>query len=92
MNVALTRAKHFLFVIARCSSIVVNPYWRDLVEHARETKAVIRVPVFGSRQESFSFSDLTSLKAIAPPPKLIVPINRTKQHPERQGDSEDGVM
>ena len=29
MNVALTRAKHFLFVIARCQSIVVNPYWKD---------------------------------------------------------------
>lgn len=28
MNVALTRARHFLFVIARCESIVVNPYWR----------------------------------------------------------------
>lgn len=45
MNVALTRAKHFLFVIARCKSIVVNPYWKDLVQHARETDAVIRVPI-----------------------------------------------
>lgn len=44
MNVALTRAKHFLFVLCRCESIVVNPYWRDLVNHARETDAVIRVP------------------------------------------------
>jgi len=45
MNVALTRAKHFLFVIARCESIVVNPYWNDLVQHARETSAVVRVPM-----------------------------------------------
>ena len=44
MNVALTRAKHFLFVIARCKSIVVNPYWKDLVEHARDTNAVVTVP------------------------------------------------
>ena len=44
MNVALTRAKHFLFVIARCRSIVVNPYWRDLVAHAHETNAVVPVP------------------------------------------------
>ena len=44
MNVALTRAKHFLFVIARCQSIVVNPYWKQLVEHARERSAVLRVP------------------------------------------------
>jgi senataxin len=45
MNVALTRAKHFLFVIARCESIVVNPYWGDLVQHARETMAVLQVPM-----------------------------------------------
>ena len=43
MNVALTRAKHFLFVIAGCESNMVNPYWRDLVQHARETKAVVSV-------------------------------------------------
>jgi len=43
MNVALTRAKHFLFVIARCQSIIVNPYWRDLVHHAQETNAVVKV-------------------------------------------------
>ena len=48
MNVALTRAKHFLFVIARCRSIVVNPYWGDLVQHARETQAVLRVPLRAS--------------------------------------------
>lgn len=47
MNVALTRAKYFLFVIARCESIVVNPYWRELVQHARETQAVVRVPMTG---------------------------------------------
>jgi hypothetical protein len=45
MNVALTRAKHFLFVIARCKSIIVNPYWKDLVEHARDTNAVVTVPI-----------------------------------------------
>jgi senataxin len=49
MNVALTRAKHFLFIIARCQSITVNPYWRDLVEHARESNAVVRVPILGKR-------------------------------------------
>lgn len=45
MNVALTRAKHFLFVIARCKSIVVNPYWKDLVTHARGQNAVMKVPL-----------------------------------------------
>jgi len=54
MNVALTRAKHFLFVIARCESIVVNPYWKDLVNHARENKAVVRVPMAsGGKAENF---------------------------------------
>jgi senataxin len=65
MNVALTRAKHFLFVIARCDSIVVNPYWFDLVQHARETKAVIRVPMIG-RGATASFPQLTSWKLEEP--------------------------
>jgi len=45
MNVALTRAKIFLFVIARCRTILVNPYWRDLIRHAREHQAIIKVPI-----------------------------------------------
>lgn len=44
MNVALTRAKHFLFVIARCKSISVNPYWGQLVKHAKDSRAVVTVP------------------------------------------------
>ena len=65
MNVALTRAKNFLFVIANCSSITVNPYWRDLVDHARETDAVIHVPFRGGdRQSSFSFPELSTLSPL----------------------------
>lgn len=66
MNVALTRAKHFLFIIARCKSIVVNPYWRDLVAHARASDAVLTVPMKGGRKKrgtSFTFPDLTELRA-----------------------------
>ena len=63
MNVALTRAKNFLFVIARCSSIDVNPYWRDLVYHARETNAVIKVPFTRHHDQSYKFADLTTLKS-----------------------------
>jgi len=59
MNVALTRAKHFLFVIASTRSISVNPYWRELVEQAKSTKAVISVPL---SKKSFSFPDLSTLK------------------------------
>ena len=53
MNVALTRAKHFLFVIARCESICVNPYWDQLVMNAKKNKAVVTVP------SSFVDSEMT---------------------------------
>lgn len=59
MNVALTRAKHFLFVIARCESIIVNPYWNDLVSHARSTRAVVKVQMIG-RGNNASFSHAAS--------------------------------
>jgi len=64
MNVALTRAKHFLFVIARCDSIIVNPYWKDLVTHAMEMKAVIKVPMIRGPSP---FPDLTKLSPTTPP-------------------------
>ena len=60
MNVAITRAKHFLFVIARCKSIVVNPYWRDFVRAAQSKHAVVPVPMIGAHQ---NFPDLRSLTA-----------------------------
>ena len=65
MNVALTRAKFFLFVIARCDSIVVNPYWRDLVDHARDTHAVVPVPMKPSNNDNKSpgFPDLVHFKS-----------------------------
>jgi len=44
MNVALTRSKHFLFIIARCRSICANPYWDQLVTDARKNQAVVYVP------------------------------------------------
>merc|ERR1719215_1174278 len=53
MNVALTRAKHFLFVICRCESIVVNPYWRELVDHAKQINAIVKVPI--NRQPGLIF-------------------------------------
>ena len=45
MNVGLTRAKHFLFVIARVESIVNNPYWKQLVEQIKYRKAIVNVPI-----------------------------------------------
>jgi senataxin len=65
MNVALTRAKHFLFVIARCDSIVVNPYWSDLVTHARKTHAVLKVPIFGGGR-ALSFGELNEWQKETP--------------------------
>mmetsp|Transcript_18920 Transcript_18920/g.34089 ORF Transcript_18920/g.34089 Transcript_18920/m.34089 type:complete len:511 (-) Transcript_18920:419-1951(-) len=52
MNVALTRAKHFLFVIARRRSIMVNPYWRKLVGYARSKSAIIPVPIGLNKQHA----------------------------------------
>ncbi|ORZ34382.1 AAA domain-domain-containing protein [Catenaria anguillulae PL171] len=37
MNVALTRAKYSLFIVGSAKTLVVNQYWRELIEHARET-------------------------------------------------------
>lgn len=54
MNVALTRAKHFLFVIAHCDSIVVNPYWNQLIEHAKGQNAVLKVPSFENDRQGSS--------------------------------------
>jgi len=62
MNVALTRAKHFLFVIARCQSIVTNPYWDELVEHANEQRAIIPIYPRGRSE----FPDLSSLQIYEP--------------------------
>lgn len=38
---------HFLLLLV--STIIVNPYWRDLVEHARERRSVIPVPISSQR-------------------------------------------
>jgi senataxin len=73
MNVALTRAKHMLFVIARCQSIVVNPYWHDLVDHAKETKAVIRVPFTGSGN-NLSFGPVNNWVGELPAATTVRPV------------------
>ncbi len=92
MNVALTRAKHFLFVIARCQSIIVNPYWDQLVAQAREDRAVIPVPVTGKN----IFPDLTQLQAMKPVQRVMVPVSKrnssaTIQNNDSHSD-EDGEI
>jgi hypothetical protein len=77
MNVALTRAKHFLFVIARCQSIVVNPYWRDLVAHARETGAV--VPVHMPMKKDTIFSDIKRWRALRSPSHIPPALPKRKR-------------
>jgi senataxin len=98
MNVALTRAKYFLFIIARCESITVNPYWRDLVVHAHESNAVVRVPILG-RTGKPQFGDPITwslegkhgmTKAPPPPPSVArevaaAPKARTPADPRRKG-------
>ena len=88
MNVALTRAKYFLFVIARCESIVKNPYWADLVAHARDKSSVIRVPTNRQKQ---SFAELASLKALKPEAKpIMASAKRIKKNSNRNGDKKLG--
>jgi senataxin len=76
MNVALTRAKHFLFVIARCKSVVVNPYWKELVEHAREKKAVFRIPVLGGSGRNVSFGNIKDWIQEMPSSTFVAPPHR----------------
>jgi senataxin len=88
MNVALTRAKNFLFVIARCQSIVVNPYWNDLVQHARETNAVVKVPILGGSAKKPSFGNPTEWQLETPTrraPPLPAPSDPRKREQEQKG-------
>ena len=86
MNVALTRARHFLFVIARCQSIVVNPYWDQLVSQAREDRAVIPVPVTGKS----NFPDLSTLQAMKPVRREMTPVFKRNQ--QSNDSDEDGEI
>ena len=44
MNVALTRARVGLFVVGCEQALRVNEKWAMLIEHARETGALVHVP------------------------------------------------
>jgi len=72
MNVALTRAQNFLFVIARRRSIMVNPYWRKLVGYARERSAIIHVPLDRRRSHPKAPND-----AVFPELTRLAPVHRT---------------
>lgn len=43
MNVAITRAKHFLWVVGSSSTLVVDQYWKELVGDARKRGLVKRM-------------------------------------------------
>jgi len=73
MNVALTRAKNFLFVIARRRSIIVNPYWRDLVTYARDKNSIIRVPI--NRQQRFQSNNNNERTELFPNLVQIAPVS-----------------
>lgn len=90
MNVALTRAKYFLFVIARCESIVVNPYWFDLVQHARETNSVVRVPMLGIGATA-SFGQLQSWPLESPPVGVTLSSINATQNVMAQRDPRKGL-
>jgi senataxin len=68
MNVVLTRAKFF------CLSLpIMDPYWADLVSHAKDASSVIRVPV---NRQNKTFAELASLKALQPEAKPIMPSSK----------------
>ena len=87
MNVALTRAKHFLFVITRCRTILVNPYWRDFVAFARTQQAILRVVLRRPNQsivvdnkrrngkKKIGHHSCTSLDQVFPNLRFIKPIH-----------------
>ena len=75
MNVALTRAKHFLFIIARRRSIMVNPYWRKLVGYARERSSIIHVPL--DRQKYRSNANNNERDIIFPNLTRLAPVHKT---------------
>lgn len=84
MNVALTRAKHFLFVIAHIDSIVQNPYWNELVEHARETGAVVHVNAIRLRG-ILDFGLVSSWQAEKPDP-------HARRKPSLVADSQQSAL
>lgn len=44
LNVALTRAKHALFVVGKASALKQNEHWNALLEHMKSNQAIINVP------------------------------------------------
>jgi len=65
MNVALTRAKVFLFLITRCESVVVNSYWKELVTHAQGQGAVLKICLNKKKNSVQEFPDLKKLNRIS---------------------------
>jgi senataxin len=56
LNVALTRAKSYLFIVARCDTVMQNPFWKMLVNHAMETKSMLRVHPLLKTKDGIKYS------------------------------------
>ncbi len=89
MNVALTRAKHFLFVITRCRTILVNPYWRDFVGFARREQAILKIVPRKMNQSGMrsnggkrNFGKNGTLEQMFPNLRFIKPIHFGEPIPE----------
>ena len=77
MNVALTRAKHGLFVVGRASTLSANPTWAALVDFAHRTPwGYLAIPdtrrsVFtyldGALQEHLADTENISIAMVYPP-------------------------
>ncbi len=43
MNVAITRAKHGLFIVGKANTLTSNKLWADLIIHSQNTKSYVDI-------------------------------------------------
>ena len=54
MNVAITRPRHFLFIVGNAETLQKNPFWDDLIDHHYSKLGAY----FRLDQESYSESEI----------------------------------
>ena len=76
MNVALTRARHSLFVVGSADSLSISPHWTALLDHCATSGAFLSVPDPGC-----------SLMAL-PPPEAWDPDMAAQQQREQEQEQQ----
>lgn len=87
MNVALTRAKYYMFVIAHCKSISVNPYWEELVKNSAAAGAVLKIPPREGSAPNYS-----RLRPTHVPRRPLVSVHKKKEETSIQSDEEGEIL